>query len=106
MNRRLEARAKALIVLEEMQSATRPKVGGRSQSCGNSSGQCVWMRALNARCGISSRINNELIISVGPATHDQVRFSIRSRVGLGDVWKVVGSCPELGRGRPEVRLIV
>ena len=32
----------------------------------------------------------------------QVKVSINSKVGLGDVWKLVGSCPELGRMRPEV----
>lgn len=56
LHRRLEARAKAMIALEEQEVATRTKV----------------------------------------------KFVLAQKVGLGEAWKVVGKCPELGNFLPEV----
>ncbi|GFR40941.1 hypothetical protein Agub_g1601 [Astrephomene gubernaculifera] len=56
LNKRLEARAKAMIQLEEQEVATRTKV----------------------------------------------KFILKQRVGLGESWKMVGKCPELGSMVPEV----
>lgn len=32
----------------------------------------------------------------------QVKFTLPFRVGLGEGWKIVGKCPELGNMTPEV----
>lgn len=56
MHKRLEARAKALIALEEQEAKTRTKV----------------------------------------------KFVLPFKVGLGEAWKIVGKCPELGQMMPEV----
>ncbi|GAX79704.1 hypothetical protein CEUSTIGMA_g7145.t1 [Chlamydomonas eustigma] len=36
------------------------------------------------------------------ASRTIVRFSLCSRVGLGEAWKIVGNSPELGRFMPEI----
>ncbi|KAG2442554.1 hypothetical protein HXX76_002640 [Chlamydomonas incerta] len=56
MYKRLEARSKALIQLEEREASTYPKV----------------------------------------------KFTLKQKIGLGECWKIVGACPELGRMKPEV----
>ncbi|KXZ56757.1 hypothetical protein GPECTOR_1g682 [Gonium pectorale] len=56
LHKRLEARAKAMIQLEEQEVASRTKV----------------------------------------------KFVLKQKVGLGEVWKIVGKCPELGKMLPEV----
>ncbi|GIL42936.1 hypothetical protein Vafri_758 [Volvox africanus] len=56
LQKRLEARAKAMIQLEEQEVASRTKV----------------------------------------------KFVLKQQVGLGECWKVVGKCPELGSMLPEV----
>lgn len=33
----------------------------------------------------------------------QLRITVRQKIGLGEVWKIVGNCPELGNMVPEVR---
>eukprot|EP00198_Chlamydomonas_reinhardtii_P013590 XP_001702927.1 predicted protein [Chlamydomonas reinhardtii] len=32
----------------------------------------------------------------------EVKFTLKQKVGLGECWKIVGMCPELGRMKPEV----
>ncbi|KAG1671274.1 hypothetical protein FOA52_010845 [Chlamydomonas sp. UWO 241] len=36
------------------------------------------------------------------STRPKVRITVRGKLGLGECWKVVGSCPELGRMQPVV----
>ncbi len=127
LNRRLEARAKALIQLEQQESANYTKVGppklqplrGRSRTdigllqallpaharFAAAQGpqplyQPVAGRPRRSPYARSSQSSACVPLARSPAR--QVKFSLKQPLALGEAWKIVGKCPELGRMVPEV----